>query len=72
MLGVRLPAAPEDRFTAQLQGIDPAARYRFEEGETGETRELTGAALAQQGFALTLPARSGTIWFYERLDDNAG
>jgi hypothetical protein len=45
--------------------------YRFENPETGETRELTGAALQQSGFTFALPKRAGAIWFYRRKGDTA-
>jgi alpha-galactosidase len=66
--GIRLPSAPQESFTAHPQGIDAAARYCFENGETGEKKEFSGETLLQQGFPFALPARSGAIWFYERLD----
>jgi hypothetical protein len=62
---IRLLAAPQACFTMCLQGIDPAA-YRFENAETGETRNLSGQDLHRDGFPVTLPARSGVIWFYQR------
>ena len=65
---IRLPAAPQESFTLQPHGLDPAATYRFENGETGEIRELAGADLQRVGFTVTLPARTGAIWFYRRLD----
>ena len=68
VLGIRLPNAPEERFTAYLSGIDEGAQYRFEDGETGETVELSGADLRREGVTFQLPARSGAIWFYERAD----
>lgn len=66
--GIRLPAAPQESFTLQPQALDPATTYRFENGETGEIRELAGADLQRDGFTLTLPVRAGAIWFYRRLD----
>jgi hypothetical protein len=40
--------------------------YRFENPETGETLELTGAAAQQHGFVFALPPRMGAIWSYQR------
>ena len=65
---IRLPDAPQESFTLQMQALDPTATYRFENGETGEMRELSGADLQREGFTVTLPARTGAIWFYRRLD----
>jgi len=64
--GIRLPACPEERITIHPKGIRPDAMYWFENAETGETRDMSGEDLIHNGFALTLPARSGAIWFYQR------
>jgi alpha-galactosidase len=66
--GIRLPAAPLETLTVCPQGLQAEAVYRFENPETGETRELTGAALQQQGFAITLPQRAGAIWLYQQVN----
>jgi alpha-galactosidase len=68
ILAIRLPNASEARVVAHPQAVDAHARYRFENDETGEKKEIAGAALIQEGIALELPARSGAIWFYQRLD----
>lgn len=62
---IRFPAALQASFTFYPQGIDPAAHYRFELAETGECQELSEQGLLRDGFAVTLPARSGAIWFYQ-------
>jgi alpha-galactosidase len=64
--GIRLPACPEERITIHPQGISPDATYRFENAETGERRDLSGEDLIRTGFELTLPARSGAIWYYRK------
>ena len=66
--GIRLPACPQEAFAVQPQGILPEAVYLFENPETGETKEKTGAALIREGFVLELPPRSAAIWFY-RISD---
>jgi len=66
--GIRLPGCPEEQFTVHPQKICAEATYRLENAETGEIEELAGAALAREGFTLTLPPRSGAIWFYYRTD----
>ncbi|MEZ4863587.1 MAG: alpha-galactosidase [Caldilineaceae bacterium] len=66
--GIRLPATPQASFTLQPHAIDPAANYLFENGETGETKELLGEVLLRDGFTFTLPTRTGAIWFYRRTD----
>jgi alpha-galactosidase len=64
--GIRLPAAPAETLTVYPQGLEAGATYRFENPETGETRELTGAVLQGQGFCFALPKRAGAIWLYQR------
>jgi alpha-galactosidase len=65
--GIRFPAAPEDTLTVHLQGIRSDAMYAFENAETGETRVIAAEELRHRGFAMTLPPRSGAIWFYRVL-----
>ena len=40
--------------------------YHSENAETSETRTLSDHDLHRDGFPVTLPARSGVIWFYQR------
>jgi len=55
------------RCTRKTQTVTPCldenAVYLFVNERTGETRTMTGKA-AMEGFCETLPARSGSIWFY--------
>jgi alpha-galactosidase len=64
---IRFPAAAQESQAIWLKGVDPAATYRFEQGETGETLILSGATLAAIGFAVSLAQRSAVIWFYQRI-----
>lgn len=64
--GIRLQECAEERFCARLQGLDDGAMYRLENMESGEVLEVSGAALAQEGFSLALAQRAGVIWFYEK------
>ena len=66
--GIRLPACPEETLTIHPQGIYPDATHSFENAETGETRDIPGRDLIDDGFTFALPARSGAIWFYRRPD----
>jgi hypothetical protein len=68
--GIRLPAAPLATLTVCPQGLDAGATYCFENLETGETRNLTGAVLLEQGFCFALPKRAGAIWLYRREGDD--
>ena len=62
--GIRLPASPEETATVHPAGISPGSTYFLENAETGETREVSGADLIDDGFTFALPKRSGAIWFY--------
>ena len=66
--GIRLPACPDDVLIVYPRAILPDAVYLFENPETGETEEKTGAALIHDGFAIKLPKRSAAIWFYRKRD----
>ena len=66
--GIRLPACPAETITIQPKAIHPDATYAFENAETGEAMDISGADLLREGFTLALPARSGAIWFYRRAD----
>ncbi len=66
---IRLPASPDETMTVQLQSIRPEATYAFENVETAERREIAGTDLIRSGFSFTQPARTGAIWFYQRLED---
>jgi alpha-galactosidase len=64
--GIRHSACPDEAFTIRPQGLDPEADYLLENPETGDQLHLSGAALVRDGFALSLPPRSGALWFYRR------
>lgn len=63
---VRLPDAPAQSFTAGLQAIDAESAYLFENLETGESQQLSGAEILHNGFEITLAPRSGAVWFYRK------
>ena len=46
------------------RALKPDAVYVFENPETGESRELSGAVVLRDGFAFALPKREGAVWFY--------
>ncbi|HWE63530.1 MAG TPA: alpha-galactosidase [Chloroflexota bacterium] len=68
--GIRHAACAEDSITIYPQALRPDADYLLENPETGETRELSGSALLDDGFTFALPRRSGAIWFYRRKQGN--
>jgi len=63
--GIRLQKCPDDSITVFPQGLDDTKRYVFEDAETGEKREVSGAALRVTGFTLKQPVRSGAVWMYK-------
>jgi alpha-galactosidase len=63
---IRLPKAPEESLVVYPRALRPDAAYRFENPETSETRELTGATVHRCGFAFALPPRAGAIWLYHQ------
>ncbi|MFB3893980.1 MAG: alpha-galactosidase [Phycisphaerae bacterium] len=62
---IRLPECPEETLVVHPQALRPDAHYLFENPESGEIRELEGAAVARDGLAFALPKREGAIWFYQ-------
>lgn len=46
--------------------LDPAVYYRFENAETAEVLVMTGAQ-AEDGFSVSIPKRSGCVFFYKKL-----
>lgn len=63
--GIRLQECPTAAITVHPRALRRQARYLLHNLETGQSLESTGAALADAGFTLALPPRSGSIWFYE-------
>lgn len=63
---VRNTQVKEDSFTV-YPFVDESAIHRLENRETGETMELPGVEL-KAGFTVSIPKRSGVIWFYRRID----
>jgi len=61
---IRNILAPEESFTLRLHA-DENALYELEEAESGNRFIVSGKALAF--FTVTLPKRSGVIYFYRKL-----
>ena len=61
---IRLAGCSAESYTAHLKTIDPDQDYLFQNPQSGEKRLLAGAELAKEGFAFSLPARSGEVWTY--------
>ena len=64
--GIHLPASPFDSLVVHPKGLIPDAVYRFDNPETDQTLERTGAALSTEGIIVELPRRTGVIWFYQK------
>lgn len=62
--GIRHTECAQESLTVRPHVSRPDTDYVLTDAETGETRELSGAALRSGGFTFTLPRRAGTIWFY--------
>ena len=45
-------------------GFDPEGVYELGNGETHETRTVSGREINEKGLAFTQPKASGSIWFY--------
>ncbi len=63
----RRPDSAYESARFQLAGLDPDARYTFTHLDSGQTQELPGRALLEQGLLLALPHRpSDGVWTYTR------
>jgi alpha-galactosidase len=63
----RLQECPQEVFKVAPQGFAAEARYRFQNPETGETFDVDGKAVMEDGLELKLPPRSAVIWLYQEL-----
>lgn len=64
---IRNSRCPDESFTAYLKWIDPEKRYLLESPEFGRSAEMSGSDLLEKGFTVTLPQRTGEIWFYSEI-----
>ncbi len=62
---IRLAACPIDTITVYPKGLHPEMTYLLNNPESGETKEISGEALINQGFSVECPPRSGAMWFYK-------
>lgn len=67
---IRNTRCEKPSFCARLKALNNDAVYLLTEAESGETVAYTGAAL-REGLEVTLPVRSGRIYFYERKNEYA-
>ena len=58
--------AKQTDFVLKLRGLNEDTEYKFVSNENKTELCLTGRALAQ-GFAVSVPARTGDVWFYEKV-----
>lgn len=56
----------EPTYCLKMRALDPAAQYCLTNAETGAQLHLSGADLTG-GVDFAMPARSGAIYFYEKL-----
>ena len=61
---IRNTKCPEGRITVHPRQIDTEAEYTLSSPESGRKMTISGSRLAQEGFSVSIPARSGVIWFY--------
>ncbi|MDD4889352.1 MAG: alpha-galactosidase [Phycisphaerae bacterium] len=64
---IRLPACAQETLVVRPKAMRPGEVYVFENPETGETKELPGLAVEQDGFTFAQPKREGAIWFYRAV-----
>jgi alpha-galactosidase len=62
---IRHSHSPDAVQTLYPRRIDPDAEYDLVEAESGEHRQVSGAALKADGLIFEIPPRNGSIWFYE-------
>ncbi|MCX7803731.1 MAG: hypothetical protein N3A38_00945 [Planctomycetota bacterium] len=66
---IRLPQAAGEKLVVHPKALRPERTCVFENPESAEVRESSGAALASDGFAFALPKREGAIWFYRLVEE---
>jgi alpha-galactosidase len=64
---IRLQECDQPSLTVKVKAIDAAAEYTLENPETGETMEVSGKRLAEQGLTIAVDKRQGQIWIYRKL-----
>ncbi len=62
---IRNNACQEETYLLKMQALDEAGEYLLTEAESGECKAHDAQAL-KAGVAVTLPHRSGRIYFYEK------
>lgn len=62
---IRNTQAPDETYTANLRQIDRTKTYFFESPEFERTATVRRQDLLDKGFTITLPKRTGEIWFYK-------
>ena len=64
---IRNTKCPDEPYVAHLHQIDPNKNYFFESPEFDRSVTFTGRQLAEEGFVVSIPKRSGEIWFYRAI-----
>jgi alpha-galactosidase len=65
--GFRLAHCEQESLTVHPEGICADSLYAFENPETGEKKEISGAELVSDGFIFELPKRTAALWLYRRM-----
>lgn len=66
---IRNTKSPDDTFRVFLREIDSKKMYLLESPEFSKNEEVSGTKLLSEGFSVSLPKRTGEIWFYKALDE---
>lgn len=64
---VRNRTCPQDTFCARLQGLDADATYQLDNFRTGQSLQISGKVLMQNGFSITLPPRDAAAWIFTKI-----
>ena len=60
--------SPDEFLNVRPEGFSPDVSYRMTNEETGESYEIDGAKVVREGVTFRQSVRSGSIWFYEKIE----
>ena len=64
---LRNSRAREDFVTVRPSAFREEAMYTLRDGESGETRTVSGREVLERGITFSQPLSSGSIWFYSAM-----